>query len=178
MTSRRSFFKALGGLLIVFPLTHIKGEGTIDFDEENMETNKKISIDDYIESNIDEWVNREVIPFLKIPSISTDDKNKENKQKIKESARYLANLMNQKGIVSEIIDGGNPVVYGEIGKDKNKKTLLVYGHLDVQPKNDDEKNKWKTDAFEPAVIGDRLYGRGSSDDKGQLLTVDQWRSGK
>ena len=46
--------------------------------------------------------------------------------------------------------------------------LLIYGHYDVQPA--DPLNLWKTPAFEPTIIGNRIYGRGAADNKGPLLT--------
>ena len=52
---------------------------------------------------------------------------------------------------------------------KDKKTLLIYGHYDVQP----ELTGWKYKAFEltkvPGSDGEKLYGRGSTDDKGPVL---------
>ncbi|KAF8672955.1 CNDP dipeptidase [Rhizoctonia solani] len=62
-----------------------------------------------------------------------------------------------------------PVVFGRLGEDKNKKTVLIYAHYDVQPAL--LSDGWTHDPF---VLThdketDRLYGRGSSDDKGPLL---------
>ncbi len=50
-------------------------------------------------------------------------------------------------------------------------TILVYGHYDVQPPEPLER--WKTLPFVPTVVGDRVYGRGVSDDKGPLLIAVQ-----
>lgn len=63
--------------------------------------------------------------------------------------------------------GGHPVVVARLGVDKAKKTVLIYGHYDVQPP--DPLNEWKTAPFEPKVVDGRIYGRGSSDNKGQIL---------
>ncbi|MFA4974218.1 MAG: dipeptidase [bacterium] len=65
--------------------------------------------------------------------------------------------------------GGFPAVYGEwLKAGKDKPTIMVYGHYDVQPV--DPIDKWKTPPFEPTIKGDYVYGRGTCDDKTQLLT--------
>ncbi|KAM7344403.1 uncharacterized protein ACRADG_011139 [Cochliomyia hominivorax] len=59
------------------------------------------------------------------------------------------------------------VLLAAIGKDPTKKTILVYGHLDVQPAFKDDG--WNTEPFELTEKNNKLYGRGSTDDKGPLL---------
>ncbi|BGP48278.1 hypothetical protein JCM10450v2_004150 [Rhodotorula kratochvilovae] len=62
-----------------------------------------------------------------------------------------------------------PVLIGSLGKDPKKKTILVYGHYDVQPAL--LSDGWKYEPFKLThdKETDRLYGRGSSDDKGPIL---------
>lgn len=60
-----------------------------------------------------------------------------------------------------------PVLMGQLGKDPKKKTLLVYGHLDVQPAA--KEDGWDYEPFVLTREGDKLYGRGSTDDKGPVL---------
>ncbi|XP_061178072.1 cytosolic non-specific dipeptidase-like [Saccostrea echinata] len=60
-----------------------------------------------------------------------------------------------------------PILLGTLGKDPKKKTLLVYGHLDVQPAK--KEDGWNTDPFVLTEIDGKLYGRGSTDDKGPVL---------
>ncbi|KAG8431498.1 hypothetical protein GDO86_018534 [Hymenochirus boettgeri] len=60
-----------------------------------------------------------------------------------------------------------PIILGKLGSDPGKKTVCVYGHLDVQPAA--LEDGWDS---EPFVLNERdgkLYGRGSSDDKGPVL---------
>ncbi|KAF7858661.1 uncharacterized protein EAF02_010985 [Botrytis sinoallii] len=61
-----------------------------------------------------------------------------------------------------------PVVIARYGNDKKKRTILVYGHYDVQPAG--KEDGWATEPFELTVDDKgRMYGRGSTDDKGPVL---------
>lgn len=59
------------------------------------------------------------------------------------------------------------VILGTLGNDKTKKTVLVYGHLDVQPAA--KSDGWDTEPFELIEKDGKLYARGSTDDKGPVL---------
>ena len=99
--------------------------------------------------------------FLKIPSISA------KKMGIEEAASFLKDLLEDRGIGSQVMKtSGHPVVYGEhnIGADR---TLLIYNHYDVQPV--DPENEWEMDPFSAKVRDGRIYARGSSDNKGTLI---------
>jgi acetylornithine deacetylase/succinyl-diaminopimelate desuccinylase-like protein len=62
----------------------------------------------------------------------------------------------------------HPIVTAErLGQDAP--TLLIYGHFDVQPV--DPLEQWQQPPFEPQVIGNKLYARGASDDKGQAYAL-------
>ncbi|VDM58826.1 unnamed protein product [Angiostrongylus costaricensis] len=60
-----------------------------------------------------------------------------------------------------------PALLGQLGDDKKKKTVLVYGHLDVQPAA--KEDGWNTEPFVLTEIDNKLFGRGASDDKGPVL---------
>lgn len=61
-----------------------------------------------------------------------------------------------------------PVVIARYGNDPNKRTILVYGHYDVQPAL--KEDGWATEPFDLTIDEkDRMYGRGSTDDKGPVL---------
>lgn len=60
-----------------------------------------------------------------------------------------------------------PVLLGSLNNGTGKKTVLVYGHLDVQPAA--KSDGWDTEPFELTEKDGKLFGRGSSDDKGKLL---------
>ena len=105
------------------------------------------------------------LEFLRIPSISAQP---EYAGSVREAAQWLAGQLEAIGIehaeVSET--GGHPVVYGDWLHAPDAPTVLVYGHYDVQPV--DPIELWETAPFEPFVKGERMIGRGSADDKGQI----------
>jgi Cys-Gly metallodipeptidase DUG1 len=60
-----------------------------------------------------------------------------------------------------------PIILGRYGSDPKKRTILVYGHYDVQPAL--KEDGWATDPFELTVDEKgRMFGRGSTDDKGPV----------
>lgn len=115
----------------------------------------------YIDEHRDESL--EILKALiRQPSISAQDLG------VKECARLLAGIMRDLGVSSEVIETPTqPVVYGEIGRDPSAYTLLLYGHYDVQPP--EPLDLWYSPPFEPTVRDGRLYGRGTGDNKGQLI---------
>jgi len=62
----------------------------------------------------------------------------------------------------------HPIVLAHRGGDPRWPHVVIYGHYDVQPA--DPLDLWRTPAFEPTIIGNRIYGRGAADNKGPLLT--------
>jgi len=105
--------------------------------------------------------------LVKIPSVSTDPSAQPAMlQTAEKIIELLKNIGFKQADIMQTI--GHPVVFGQIlpGRD-DLPTLLIYGHYDVQPP--DPVDLWKTGPFEPTIIGDRLYGRGSSDMKGQII---------
>jgi acetylornithine deacetylase/succinyl-diaminopimelate desuccinylase-like protein len=104
--------------------------------------------------------------LLRIPSISTLP---ESKPDVQRAAQWLADKLSGLGLqnVKIIATAGHPVVYADwLAAGPAAPTLLVYGHYDVQPV--DPLDEWLTPPFEPTVKGDDLFGRGTTDDKGQL----------
>ena len=70
--------------------------------------------------------------------------------------------------VAVVNTAGHPVVYGEWLGAPGKPTALIYGHFDVQPV--DPLAQWVSPPFAPEIRDERLYARGASDDKGNMLT--------
>lgn len=108
----------------------------------------------------------ELTAFLRIPSISA---LAERKQDCGKAAAWLAERLQQAGLehVKVHQTAGHPLVYGEWMHKTAAPTVLIYGHYDVQPV--DPLKLWETPPFEPHVRNGRIYARGVSDDKGQLL---------
>ena len=120
---------------------------------------------EYIEQNKERFF-EELFSLLRIPSISA---KADHKPDMKRCAERLAVLLMEAGAdYAEVSpSNGNPVVYGEKIIDPSWKTILVYGHYDVQPPEPLEK--WNSDPFEPVIHDDAIWCRGANDDKGQLF---------
>jgi acetylornithine deacetylase/succinyl-diaminopimelate desuccinylase-like protein len=106
--------------------------------------------------------------FVAIPSISTLSEHQGDMQR---AAEWVAANMRAVGLenVAVMPTGGHPVVYGEWLHAPGKPTVLVYGHYDVQPA--DPLDEWNTPPFTATIRGDNLYGRGTSDTKGNTHEV-------
>jgi acetylornithine deacetylase/succinyl-diaminopimelate desuccinylase-like protein len=63
--------------------------------------------------------------------------------------------------------GGHPCVIASTPKDPSKRTVLIYGHYDVQPP--EPLGEWTTPAFQPDIRDGRVFARGATDNKGQIL---------
>lgn len=118
----------------------------------------------YINTNQQRFIN-ELIEFLRIPSVSADSKFKSD---VLRGAGFLENALKIAGVdlVEICPTSGHPVVYAEKIVSDKAPTVLVYGHYDVQPA--DPYELWESPPFEPVIKNDRIYARGSCDDKGQL----------
>ncbi len=104
--------------------------------------------------------------LLRIPSISTLP---ESTPDIQQAAQWLADKLTTIGLqnVQILPTAGHPVVYADwLQAGPDVPTLLIYGHYDVQPV--DPLEEWLTPPFEPTIKGTDLFGRGTTDDKGQL----------
>lgn len=119
----------------------------------------------YIEQNKERFF-EELFSILRIPSISAKPENKPDMVRCAERLKQL--LLEAGADMAEVMPtSGNPVVFGRKMVDPSYKTVLVYGHYDVQPP--EPLVKWKTDPFEPVIHDDAIWCRGANDDKGQLF---------
>jgi acetylornithine deacetylase/succinyl-diaminopimelate desuccinylase-like protein len=110
----------------------------------------------------------EYFDLLRIPSISALPDSAGDVQR---AAEWVANRLRVAGVegVTVLPTGGHPVVYGEWLHAPGKPTILLYGHFDVQPV--DPLSLWTTPPFEPTVRDGRVYARGASDMKGNLIAT-------
>ena len=123
---------------------------------------------DYLELHRQDFLD-ELKTFLTMPTISTLS---EHRADVQRGAEWVADNLRAMGMEHvEIFPTGNgagqPLVYADWLHAQNAPTVLVYGHLDVQPV--DPLHEWLTPPFTPTIHGDTIYARGASDMKGQTL---------
>lgn len=119
----------------------------------------------YIKQNKERFL-EELFSILRIPSVSAQAAHKPDMQKCAE--RLAALLVEAGADMAQVYPtDGNLVVYGEKIIDPSLKTVLIYGHYDVQPAEPLEK--WNSNPFEPVIHDDAIWCRGANDDKGQLF---------
>ena len=123
------------------------------------------SWESYLSDHQPDYLN-ELSEFLRIPSISALPDHAADVQR---AAEWVAARLRTAEIeaVEVLPTKGHPVVYGEWLHAPGQPTLLIYGHFDVQPA--DPLHLWSHPPFEPVVHEGRIYARGASDDKGNML---------
>jgi acetylornithine deacetylase/succinyl-diaminopimelate desuccinylase-like protein len=126
-----------------------------------------------IDLNFDQLI-KELQILIRQPSVSAKNEG------IEECAILVEKILKKTGLKTEILrlrKGVAPIVYAEIKSKKNpSKTLMFYNHYDVQPAEPFEL--WEFPPFSGTRKGNKIFGRGSADDKGELITrikaVDAW----
>lgn len=119
----------------------------------------------YIEQHKDCFL-EELFTLLRIPSISAKS---QHRQDMRLCADTLVGLLKEAGADEAAVyeTEGHPVVFARKTVDPAARTVLVYGHYDVQPPEPLEK--WNSDPFDPVVHDGAIWARGANDDKGQLF---------
>ncbi len=128
---------------------------------------------EYLKTNHDRFLG-EFGQFIGQPSVAADGRG------ITPMAELLAERFRRLGAEVKLYptsNGGSPVVYAEL-PGQSDRTLMIYNHYDVQPEVPVEL--WDTPPFELVARDGFLYGRGTSDDKGELLSriqaVEAWQA--
>ncbi len=97
------------------------------------------------------------------PSISTTGEG------IAEMGRLVVETFRSLGFESRLVPtAGTPMVFAQDPRSRGSQTLLFYNHYDVQPVGNPAE--WRTPPFQPTLIEDRLYARGATDNKGNIVS--------
>lgn len=130
--------------------------------------------EEYTRSHAQRFVS-ELAALVRHPSVSSEPRHAAD---TRGCAAWLARHLRVIGLEDVRVwqTGGHPIVSGHWRHAPGRPTVLFYGHYDVQPS--DPEHEWSTPPFEPTVRGDRLYGRGAADDKGQMFAhlkaIESW----
>ncbi|PZF59009.1 peptidase M20 [Curtobacterium sp. MCSS17_008] len=118
----------------------------------------------FLEHHRDEVVDQ-LAEWVEIPSVASQP---DRQPDVERSARWLAGAMREVGLETAILRAGPaPAVFGCTETDPSRPTVLVYSHHDVRHAKPEE---WaETEPFRPVRRDGRLYGRGASDAKGQVV---------
>ena len=117
----------------------------------------------YIDQNSQSFIH-DLADIIRQPSVSAKGEG------MQECAEIVEKMLRNTGFSTRLIseEHGNPVVYGELKSKDSEKILLFYDHYDVQPPEPLEE--WKFNAFSGEVHEGRIYGRGASDNKGNIVS--------
>lgn len=119
---------------------------------------------DYLEREQARFVD-DLCTYVRFPSVSAQ---RPHQADVARCADWIARRCSDVGLITEMFPTkGNPIVVARTPVVAGLPTFMVYGHYDVQPPEPFEL--WTTPPFEPQVRGRELFGRGTSDNKGQHL---------
>lgn len=108
---------------------------------------------------------KELFTFLSFPSVSTDSKHR---QDVRDCAEWIVRKLSAMQLVTELHETpGHPIVIARNKHHADRKTVLIYGHYDVQPA--DPLELWQSPPFSPEIRDGRIWARGATDNKGQML---------
>ncbi len=107
----------------------------------------------------------DLFSFIRFPSVSTEPRHKGD---VAKCADWLVAKLTAIGLRAELHPtGGHPIVTARNGHVPGRRTVMIYGHYDVQPV--EPLAEWTTPPFEPVIRDGIIYARGSTDNKGQIL---------
>ncbi len=104
--------------------------------------------------------------LVAIPSVSADPARADQVQATAAAVVQLLTDLGCPDVRQVQAGGGHPAVIARFPAPAGQPTVCLYAHHDVQPEGD--PSLWSSDPFEATVRGDRLFGRGTADDKGGL----------
>jgi acetylornithine deacetylase/succinyl-diaminopimelate desuccinylase-like protein len=107
----------------------------------------------------------DLFSFLRFPSVSTDSTHTAD---VRACAEWLLAKLSAMGLSAKIQETPkHPIVIARNAHVAGRRTVLIYGHYDVQPV--DPLKLWTSSPFEPEIRDGRIWARGSSDNKGQMM---------
>jgi len=107
----------------------------------------------------------DLFAFLRFPSVSTDSRHA---QDVRDCAGWLIEKLTGMGLTAQLHETPkHPIVIARNEHIPGRKTVLIYGHYDVQPV--DPVELWTTPPFEPQIRDEKIWARGATDNKGQML---------
>lgn len=110
-------------------------------------------------------INKDLFDFLSIPSVSAQP---EHAADVERCADFLVQKLSSLGFAAtKHLTDIHPIVVAHSPKVEGKPTVLIYGHYDVMPV--DPLAEWHSDPFTPTLRDGRIYARGASDDKGEIM---------
>jgi len=117
----------------------------------------------YVSDNLNAFA-KDIITLASQPSVSA------RKEGIEECAAIVEKMLKGIGATTKVLrmEGAAPLVFGELKSSRSSKTIMFYNHYDVQP--EEPLELWKSPPFKPEIRDGRIYGRGVSDDKGELVS--------
>jgi acetylornithine deacetylase/succinyl-diaminopimelate desuccinylase-like protein len=121
--------------------------------------------ENYVDKNFSGLIS-DLQKLIQQPSVSAKNLG------LEECSQLIVSMMKKSGIHAETlhVKKGVPfAIYGEVRSKQNPgKTLLFYNHYDVQP--EEPLELWDDKPFSGKIKGNKIFGRGSADDKGELVT--------
>ncbi|MDE1857567.1 MAG: M20/M25/M40 family metallo-hydrolase [Thaumarchaeota archaeon] len=117
----------------------------------------------YVADNLNGFA-KEVIKLASQRSVSARNEG------VEECAVLVEKMLRETGASTKVLkmEGAPPLIYGELKSKKGGKTVMFYNHYDVQP--EEPLELWKSPPFKPEIRDGAIYGRGVSDDKGELVS--------
>lgn len=107
----------------------------------------------------------DLFTMLRFASVSTDPNRKKD---TRDAADWLTQKLTTIGLTTTLHETpGHPVIIAKNPQKPGRRTVLLYGHYDVQPA--DPVEEWRSPPFEPTIRDNYIWCRGATDNKGQLM---------
>lgn len=107
----------------------------------------------------------DLFSFLRFPSVSTDSSHAAD---VRACGEWLLAKLAGMGLLAELHETPkHPVIVAKNHHSPDRRTVLIYGHYDVQPV--DPLALWTSDPFEPVIRDGKIWARGATDNKGQMM---------